>query len=122
MLERRKRKRSNLIYCLAVFDRNTDRLIGYLADITRESAMVICEEPHDTDKVYQLKFESSASKDDCKQIDVDAMCIRCMKNDIPGFYNCGFKFLKINPESIEDINEMAIKFEVDKYNINNNKC
>ena len=114
MLERRSCKRVHLIYYLGVFDKTTDELIGYLGDITSENAMVISEKPVEPDKDYQLEIETVSASYKGKRISVDARSIRCDSDKNLECFNCGFKFLRINPEDIDEIKEMGAKLGVDK--------
>ena len=114
MLERRSCKRVHLIYYLGVFDKKTDKLLGYLADITPENAMIISEKPIEPDKDYQLEIETISESYKGKRISVDARSIRCGSDENMEYYDCGFKFLKINPEDFDEINNIAAKLGVDK--------
>ena len=109
MLEKRSKKRIQLMYFLGVFERNSGRLLGHLADITPESAMVISEDGIEPDKDYHLKIETVSESYAGKYIEVDARCIRCYSDKNTDFYDCGFVFQKIKTEDIDEIKEMDSK-------------
>ncbi|GAJ03988.1 unnamed protein product, partial [marine sediment metagenome] len=45
MEDRRKYNRTDLIYYLTVFDRNTDNLIGYMGNISSGGTMILSGKP-----------------------------------------------------------------------------
>ena len=110
---RRKHERVNLIYYLAVFDRNTDELIGYLADISVEGAMLLCEKPLEIDNVYQFKIEIFSSSSTNKQIEFDAKCLWKKTNEYIDFYNFGFKFEKIDSKNIDEIQSLIDTYRLE---------
>ena len=112
--ERRKQERVNLIYYLAVFDRNTDDLMGYLADISLEGAMLLCEEPLEIDNVYQFKIEIISASSSNKQVEFDAKCVWKKQNEYIDFYNFGFKFVKIDPKNIDEIQSLIDTYRLDE--------
>ncbi len=113
MEDRRKYKRTDLIYYLTVFDRNTDNLIGYMGDISSGGTMILSEKPLEINTTYQLKIELSSILYKSEQIELDARCVRIKHDSNLNFYNCGLEFLKIERENIEKLREMADKFKIE---------
>lgn len=113
MKERRRYKRTNLIYYLAVFDRNTDNLIGYLANISSGGVMILSEEPLEINTVYKLKIELLSVLHKSKQIELDAKCVRREPDSNMDFYNYGFEFLKIDLGDIAKLRKLADKFKIE---------
>lgn len=113
MKNRRRYKRANLIYYLAVFDRNTDNLIGYVGNVSSGGAMILSEEPLEINTVYQLKIELLSVLHKSKKIELDAKCVRSEPDSNLDFYNCGFEFLKIDLEDIEKLRKLADKFKIE---------
>ena len=113
MKKNRRYKRTDLIYYLTVFDRNTDNLIGYLGDISSGGTMVLSEEPLETNTTYQLKIEISSVLNKSEQIELDVRCVRIEHDRNLDFFNCVLEFLKIEHENIEKLREMADKFKIE---------
>ena len=113
MVNRRKYKRTDLIYYLTVFDRNTDSLIGYLGDISSGGTMVLSEKPLEKNTTYQLRIEIYSVLFNSEQIELDAKCVRIVHDSNLDFYNCGLEFLKIEHENIEKLREIADKFKLE---------
>ncbi|MFC1551976.1 PilZ domain-containing protein [Candidatus Latescibacterota bacterium] len=101
--DKRKEKRVDLVYNLAAYDRNSGEVIGYLADITPSGVMLLCEKPLELNKEYYFKIEINSPSSDSKQIQFDAECCWRKTNDSIDFYNCGFKFTRIDTEYIGEI-------------------
>ena len=111
--DRRKQERVSLIYYLAVFDRNTDDLMGYLADISLEGAMLLCEKSLEIDSDYQFKIEVFSASSINKQIEFDAKCVWRKKNEYIDFFNFCLKFIKIESKNIDEIQSL-----IDTYRLN----
>ena len=110
MDEKRQLERIPLIYYLGVFDRNTDDLIGYLADITSEGALIMCEKPIKTGSSHELKIESYSLTQASKDIEFDARCMWTAECTTLNFYNCGVQFQRIEQEILEEIKVLVDKF------------
>lgn len=54
MQERRRYKRQVLVMCLHVFDRDSGRVLGYLADISQHGLMLIGEQPLPPGEIFNL--------------------------------------------------------------------
>ena len=113
MKDKRRYKRTDLIYYLTVFDRNTDDLIGYLGDISSGGTMVLSEKPLEKNSTYQLKIELYSVLFNSEKIELDARCVRIEHDSNLDFYNCGLEFLKIEHEHIEKLKETADKFKIE---------
>ena len=75
--------------------------------------MVLSEEPLETNTVYQLKIELSSVLYKSEQIELVAKCVRIERDSNLDFYNCGFEFLKVEPEDIEKLKKLADKFKIE---------
>ena len=100
---KRKEKRVDLVYNLVAYDRNSEKIIGFLADITPSGIMLLCEEPLELKKEYYFRIELTSSSSSGKQIEFDAECCWRKTNDFIEYYNCGFKFTKIDTEYVGEI-------------------
>ena len=80
MPEKRIFKRRQLIYYMKVLEQDTDRLFGFLVDITTEGIMIMCETPAEMDKTYRLKIPLKKELSDLELLTFDATCKWCNKN------------------------------------------
>lgn len=110
MHERRKLKRRHLIYYLRVFDRNNDRLIGHLVDITTEGAMLIDEDPVEINTIFQAKMVLPEKVEGSREIAFDAECVWCRKDVNPDYYAIGLQLRDISPKDVEIIEYLIDEF------------
>ncbi len=111
MLERRRIKRRHLFYHLRVFERGTERLLGYLVDITPEGIMLISDQPIAADTIYPLRMILPAEILGRREMDFDARSVWCRSDeDSTDFFNVGFRLLDVPWEE-----KMVIEQLVDDY-------
>ena len=110
MLERRKLKRRHLIYYLRVFERNNDQLIGHVVDITSEGAMLISEEPIETDTVFQCRMVLPEGMEGSREITFDAKSVWSKKDINPNYYATGFQMLKAAPKDLDTVERLIVDF------------
>ncbi|MFC1538986.1 PilZ domain-containing protein [Candidatus Latescibacterota bacterium] len=101
--EKRQEKRVDLVYNLTAYDRDSGKIIGYLADITPSGVMLLCEEQLELKKEYSFKIEVVSSFSSSKYIEFDAECCWRKANEFIDYYNCGFKFTRLDTEYIGEI-------------------
>lgn len=107
MLEKRKLKRRHLIYYLRVFDGNTNILVGHMVDITQEGIRLISEHPVDIDKICTLKMVLPSEILGRKQLQFEALCVRCQKDINPDFYDIAFQLLKVSRNHLLIIEQLV---------------
>src|SRR5688572_1198956 len=100
MPDRRKTKRKYLMFYTRVFDVQTGELLGHLVDLTSQGAMLISEHPVPAGQDFRLKMELSPEVAAQPYLECDARSLWCQQDVNPQFYNTGFNFLSIAPESI----------------------
>lgn len=105
--DKRKLKRRHLIYYLRIFEAETGKHIGNLADITQEGIMIISEAPIQTKIIYSLNMVLPNKLRGKKEISFEAKCLWCKKDINPDFYVAGFQFINIT-ESDKELIEMLI--------------
>lgn len=105
MTESRTLKRKHLIYYLKVVDRNTNRLVGRVADITTEGMRLVSEEPIDTDSTLQLRMVLPRKGAGTGEIDIDARRVWSGRDVNPDFYSAGFQLTNVSPQA-----ETAIEY------------
>lgn len=108
MQERRKYKRSDLLYYSRVFDRNTGDVIGHLGNITPYGMMIISEEPLKIEIMYDLRIELPEELVEKANIEVDAESLWCVPDINPNFYNTGFRLFNIGTEEIQIIEQLVV--------------
>ena len=111
--ERRKHERIDLVFFISIFDRITGQLVGYLADITPDGALILTEEKISLDTELNLNIETVSEEFKKEYFEVDAVCVRSgEKNDLD-FYESGLKFTKIKQGDLDKIKEIVsiLKFE-----------
>ncbi len=96
MAEKRKLKRRHLIYYLRVFDRESNKLIGHLIDISPQGIMIMSEEPLEVNKLFKLRMDLPVDVFEKTEIEFDAES-RWTKKDInPEFYDTGFAIMNLS--------------------------
>ena len=112
MEERRHLPRKYLIVYSRVFERTLGRLLGYLADLSLEGAMIISEEKLTLDTLMSLRFDlPDANAFDSNSFNLPARVARCDPDISPGFYNIGFEFQEVKEEQKAVIRKMMDIYE-----------
>ncbi len=112
MEERRRISRKYLIVYSRVFERTMGRLLGYLADLSLEGAMIISEEKLAVDRLMSLRFDlPDMSAFDRNSLNLNARVARCDPDISPGFYNIGFEFQDVTEEQQAVIRKMMDMYE-----------
>jgi hypothetical protein len=108
--ERRKLKRRHLIYYLRVFDRNNNKLIGHLVDITPEGVMLISEEPIPLGQIFRLKMLLPSRIGGREEWHFDAESRWCDKDINPDFYDTGFALITVEKRDMKVIEDLIQGF------------
>jgi hypothetical protein len=109
-MEKRKFQRNNLIYYLKVYDRNTEKAIGRLVDITPEGVMLISEEPLPADVLFDLRMEFPKEIFGEERLDFSARSMWCRKDLNPDYYDTGFKILDVPLEHVLLIKKLVSEY------------
>jgi hypothetical protein len=112
MNERRKQHRNDLAFFTRLFDRDTGRLLGHLANLTVEGAMIISDGPIETDKVYRLHMDLSDQRFGKAHLDFEARSIYCQPDITPQLYNAGFQFINISPKDVGIIENIVKEYRI----------
>lgn len=99
--EKRIFKRRQMIYYLEVLDRDTDRLIGHVVDITSEGMMVMSESPLETQKTFNFKIPFKKPSGPKQFLHVTVKSRWCTREMHANFYDTGFEMLSLEPEASE---------------------
>ena len=111
-MEKRKLKRRQLIYYLKVLDRETENLVGRLADITTEGIMLLSNTPLETNKEFKLKLVLPSEISGDHYIELDAKSLWSKKDLNPDIYGTGFSFVEIASKDIDTIQALVADFEL----------
>jgi len=89
--DKRRIKRSHLIYYLRVFDQSTNETLGHLVDITQEGAMLISENAIPAGVHYRLRMMLPAEIFGREHLDFEAESLWCKRDVNPDFFDTGFR-------------------------------
>ena len=110
MDDRRKLKRKYLVFFTRVFDLQSGKLLGQLADVTAQGAMIISGDPIQVENVYQLRMELPDDTFAADHMDFLARSVWSKPDIDPEFYNTGFQLIDPTPEQIQIIEQIIAKF------------
>lgn len=103
-------EKPNINSLIVVCDRNTDKVIGHLIDISEGGLLILCEAPIEKNTVYQLRMNFSSILNHKKTINFDARSVRiCNDFDIDSYFS-RFEFINIDSEDINIIKQLIDKF------------
>ena len=106
VLEKRRLKRSHLIYYIPVFDiYNTkpDRLLGYLVDIHTEGMKLMGEVPLKVGDALSLKIDASRLAESMRPIVTEGVVQWQSKSLNPDYYDTGIAFTDLSGDAILQI-------------------
>jgi hypothetical protein len=105
LTEPRTLKRRHPVYYLKVVDRNTDRLVGRVADITTEGIRLVSEKPIASDSILPLRMVLPEKGTKTRGIDIDARSVWSGRDVNPDLYSAGFQLVNVSPQA-----EAAIEY------------
>ena len=112
MDERRRLPRKYLIIYSRVFERNMGKLLGYLADLSLEGAMIITEDAMVEGTALALRFDLPDPKVfDASTLNLTARVARCNPDISPAFYNVGLEFLNVTENDKRVLEKMMDVYE-----------
>ncbi len=107
MIERRKDTRHNLILYLRVFDRDNDKLIGHVVDVSSTGMMMVSDDSFAPRDVRKLRIMLPYSVQSARHMDVDVECRWCGPDANDDFYDTGFRFLNSDAVMRETIDSVV---------------
>jgi hypothetical protein len=98
---KRKLERKYLTYFSRVLDRRTNKLLGYLFDLTIEGAMVVgeVELPVGTKLLARIDLPEGLCPN--KYLDIEAIVVWSRLDEEDSTYKAGLKLADMPPESVE---------------------
>jgi len=95
MDERRKQNRRILTFFSRVIDRRSERLVGYLVDMTTDGALIVGNLPLKVNNSFQLQIDLPESYGDQPLLDIEARVIWCAPDEDPDLYRAGLQLINI---------------------------
>ena len=112
MDERRKLPRKYLIIYSRVFERTMGKLLGYLADLSLEGAMIITEDAMAEGATLDLRFDLPDPKVfEASVLNLTARVARCNTDISPAFYNVGLEFQGVTDRDKRILEKMMEVYE-----------
>ena len=96
LVEKRRLKRSHLIYYLRVFNRLNNETLGHLVDITPEGAMLISENPIPVNTHFEFRMQLPAEMFGRTHVDFEAESLWTKRDVNPDFHDTGFRLLNVS--------------------------
>jgi len=117
LLDERHCEREALIYHLRVFDVDTDQVVGYIDDISVDGVRLLSEQPIPAYHVHRYRLELPKHYEGKRTVEFFGVTTWTSgwpsgndeKND---FYDCGVKFLDLDPLEKERISQLIGGFRL----------
>ena len=112
MSKLRMEKRRKVLTFTPVYDHSEDVLMGYLGDLTLRGALMISEEPVQTDQTLTLGIEfRKTSVKPVKRMVIPARVAWCKHEEHRTYYNTGLEFLELNEKEKKAVEAILKKYE-----------
>jgi hypothetical protein len=106
-IEKRQRRRWELVFYLRVFDQSNDTLLGHVIDIHEDGLMLLSETPIELNKDYDLILEMPASGQDTREkLSFRAHSIWQSSDANPDLVDTGFQLIDPDKASVEVIKNL----------------
>lgn len=113
MAEARRSDREVINRYLRVFDRDSNRFLGYLVDITPKGAMLQSREAIEPETRFKLRVELPEEFAGEKAIDVEAESVWDKKEENALFHHTGFEFVGLSSDSVEKIRQLMDNYKIE---------
>jgi hypothetical protein len=110
MKQNRHIERHQLPYFLKVFNRFTDRPMGYLGNISLDGMLLISQLPLLVGAKFELRLKVPGKDGQLHFIDFDANCQWSREDVTPGYYDSGFAISAPPPEFTELVDSLRSYF------------
>jgi Tfp pilus assembly protein PilZ len=112
MDERRKLPRKNLLSYTQVFDLYSGALLGYLADLNTQGAMIISEKPLAVNTELTLQIEvPEINGVSVKRLIIPARVAWSRPDVSPQYYTIGFEFKEVKSEQLPVLEAIMTTYE-----------
>lgn len=113
MFTDRRIERHQLPYFLQVFNRLTDKPIGFLGNVSEDGLMLISQLPMMVDVDFELRLKIPVADGSFHAIDLTATCLWSHEDINPQHYDSGFSVLQAPEEYGQLINVLLHYFSFD---------
>jgi len=110
MTQNRRIERHQLPYYLKVFNRFTDKPMGYIGNISREGLLMISQLPMLVNARFELRLKIPGQDGQMHFVDFDARCQWSHEDVTPGNYDSGFSVAEPPAEFAELIDVLQHYF------------
>jgi len=101
MGERRKYERRRPGHYSAVYDRDTQKILGRLANVSTEGFMLISEQPIESDRGFRCRVILPEEMNAGTSVSFDARSLWCKEGSAPRTFNNGLHFTNISLKEVE---------------------
>ena len=106
-IEKRQRRRWELVFYLRIFDQSNGELLGHVIDISEDGLMLLSEAPIELNKDFDLNLEMPASGDAGPyKINLKARSLWQSRDANPDLVDTGFQLIDPDQESVEAIHDL----------------
>jgi len=106
-LEKRKRRRWELVFYLRIFNQGDGSLLGHVVDISEDGLMIMSETPIELNRDFDLGLELPASgKQGSRKITLKAHSVWQSSDANPDLIDTGFQLTNPDQPSIDVIKEL----------------
>ncbi|MBB3104077.1 PilZ domain-containing protein [Azomonas macrocytogenes] len=102
MLNQRRIERHQLPYYLKVFNRHTDKPLGFIGNISEEGLLLISPYPMMLHARFRMRLKLPTQGSELHFVDFCATCLWTREDVTPGSFDSGFKLLE-PPVDIRDM-------------------
>ncbi|MFB3305498.1 MULTISPECIES: PilZ domain-containing protein [unclassified Pseudomonas] len=113
MFKHRRIERHQLSCFLQVFNRFTDKPIGYLGNVSAKGLMLISHLPLMVDADFELRLKIPDQEGEIQAIDLTATCLWSHEDINPQHYDSGFSVIKASAEYEQLITALLNYFSFD---------
>jgi len=106
----RSLKRRHLIYYLEVYDKESDKLLGHLVDITTEGIKLVSKKKIETGKTFKLCMHLPEDLVREKDLTFSGKSLWSGNDINPDFFDTGFSVTLLNEKSKKIITELVEQF------------
>ncbi|MGC5701483.1 PilZ domain-containing protein [Pseudomonas sp. NFXW11] len=101
MFIERRIERHQLPSCLKVFNRFTDKPVGFLGNLSADGLMLISQLPMLVGAEFELRVKVPLGGGQVQLVDFNACCLWCHEDLTPHQYDSGFSLRRVPPELAE---------------------
>ena len=87
-------ERHQLTYYLKVFNRITDKPMGYIGNVSLDGLMLISQVPMMVDERFELRMKIPSKNGEERHVDFSAHCHWSREDVTPGSYDSGFSLIE----------------------------